>query len=180
MNLNNCGRAAALERMDVMVDVAMWWKALRVIPRVSRDDWDRLDFVSRWLIASRSAVFVMTLTSALIGGMLAWRDGYSNWGLFAACAAGLVLAHAANNLLNDLTDHSRGVDSGNYYRALYGPHALEHGLMSRGRFVAYILATLALAVAAGAWVAFRTAPGTWAAPDMTSSSAGVCWMPMAP
>jgi 1,4-dihydroxy-2-naphthoate octaprenyltransferase len=31
-----------------------------------------VDFVSRWLILTRAAVFPMTLTSGLIGGLLAW------------------------------------------------------------------------------------------------------------
>jgi len=144
-----------------MVDVSMWWRALRVIPRISRGEWDRLDIISRWLIASRAAVFVMTLVSALIGGMLAWRDGFANPALLAICAAGLVFAHAANNLVNDLTDHRRGVDRGNYYRSLYGPHPLEHGLLSQRRFVGYVLVTLSIALAAGVWLALVTAPGTW-------------------
>ena len=113
-----------------MPSLRMWSRALRVIPRVSKDEWDRLDLVSRWLIATRAAVFIMTAVSAGIGGLLALRDGVFSGPRFLACVLGLVFAHATNNLLNDLTDHLKGVDKDNYFRAQYGPQPLEHGLLS--------------------------------------------------
>ena len=35
------------------MNVAMWGKALRVIPRISKDEWNHLDVISKWLIANR-------------------------------------------------------------------------------------------------------------------------------
>src|SRR5262249_21690103 len=58
-----------------MIDVATWWRAVRVIPRVTPSEWARLDLVSRWLIATRSVVLVMTFVSSTIAGLLAARDG---------------------------------------------------------------------------------------------------------
>ena len=55
----------------------MWKKALRVIPSVSKETWDTLDLVSKWLISSRAAVLVMTLTSAAIAGLFAAFAGSS-------------------------------------------------------------------------------------------------------
>jgi len=55
------------------VNVAMWIRALRVIPRISLEEWRGLDVVSRWLIASRGAVLVITFISAGIAGLLAAR-----------------------------------------------------------------------------------------------------------
>ena len=49
-----------------MPDVAMWGRALTEMPRIDKQQWDALDFVSRWLIATRSAVIVMTFTSSAI------------------------------------------------------------------------------------------------------------------
>ncbi len=115
----------------------MWLRALRVIPRIDRADWDRLDLVSRWLIASRGAVLVITFISAGIAGLLALRDGGFDFGIWVLVTAGLLLAHATNNLLNDLTDHLKGVDRDNYFRARYGPHPLEHGLMSKRQLLTY-------------------------------------------
>ncbi len=85
----------------------MWLRALQVIPRIDRADWDRLDLVSRWLIASRGAVLVITFISAGIAGLLALRDGPFELGVWALVTAGLLLAHATNNLLNDFTATSR-------------------------------------------------------------------------
>jgi 1,4-dihydroxy-2-naphthoate octaprenyltransferase len=86
----------------------MWGKALTVIPRITKQDWDELDIVSRWLIATRSAVIVMTLTSAAFAGILAFKAGAFDWLLWLLLTAGLCLAHATNNLINDLTDHWKG------------------------------------------------------------------------
>ncbi len=38
----------------------MWRKARLVIPRLSKDEWDVLDVISKWLISTRAAVFIMT------------------------------------------------------------------------------------------------------------------------
>jgi len=32
------------------MNIAMWGKALRVIPRITRQEWDGLDIISKWLI----------------------------------------------------------------------------------------------------------------------------------
>lgn len=139
-----------------MPSLRMWSRALRVIPRVSKDEWDRLDLVSRWLIATRAAVFIMTAVSAGIGGLLALRDGVFSGPRFLACVLGLVFAHATNNLLNDLTDHLKGVDKDNYFRAQYGPQPLEHGLLSVAQVLRYAAFSGAVALAAGAYLVFET------------------------
>lgn len=131
------------------MDIAMWTKAVRVIPRVDKEEWDRLDVVSRWLIATRSAVLVMTLMSAGLAGLLALRDGKFSFLLWALLTVGLAFAHATNNLVNDLTDHWKGVDRDNYFRAQYGPQPLEHGLLSVKAALKYTAVTGAVALAAG-------------------------------
>ena len=52
------------------MNFAMWSKALKVIPHVSREEWNHLDLVSKWLISTRAAVLVMTLISATAGRSL--------------------------------------------------------------------------------------------------------------
>jgi 1,4-dihydroxy-2-naphthoate octaprenyltransferase len=140
------------------VNVGMWKKALQVIPRLSKEEWMELDVISKWLIATRSAVLIMTFISAAIAGILALRDGKFNFGLWFLLALGLVLAHATNNLVNDLTDHLRGVDKGNYFRAQYGPQPLEHGLMTRRQVLTYVIVTGLLATASGAYLLYLRGP----------------------
>src|SRR6058998_4420688 len=61
-----------------------------------------IDPVSRWLLITRACVFSMTLTSALIGGLLAAASSPApQWGYFGLALLGLVVAHAANNMIND-------------------------------------------------------------------------------
>lgn len=132
------------------MNVSMWAKAVNVIPRVTKEEWNALDVVSRWLIATRSAVLVMTLISATIAGLFAARDGAFDLVPWLLVTMGLLFAHATNNLVNDLTDHLKGVDKDNYFRAQYGPQPLEHGLMTRGQVLAYIAFTGLVALGAGA------------------------------
>jgi len=104
----------------------MWGKALKTIPRISKEEWNNLDIISKWLIATRSAVFIMTVIAGVIGGLMAWYDGSFSALNFALALIGLVFAHASNKLINDLVDSRKGIDKGNYYRSLYGPQTVEH------------------------------------------------------
>ena len=131
------------------VDVGMWRKALQVIPRISREEWNDLDVISRWLISTRAAVLIMTFLSAAIAGIFAITAGQFNFWLWLVMTFGLVMAHATNNLLNDYTDFSRGVDQDNYYRAQYGPQPLVHGLMTKRQLLTYAAVTGLFALACG-------------------------------
>jgi 1,4-dihydroxy-2-naphthoate octaprenyltransferase len=74
----------------------------------------------------------MTITAAAVAGLLAaFNDESVNWGLFVLAAVGLVLAHVANNLMNDLFDLEVGTDSDEYPRALYAPHPVLSGTITR-------------------------------------------------
>lgn len=103
---------------------------------------------------------VITFISAGIAGLLAVRDGGFDLGLWALVTTGLLLAHATNNLLNDLIDHLKGVDRDNYFRAQYGPHPLEHGLMSRRQLVIYATVTGLAALIIGAFLVATRGPLT--------------------
>jgi len=131
------------------MNTSMWLKALQIIPRLNKDEWNKLDLVARWLVATRAAVLIMTFISATIPALLALRDGQFNAGRYVLLVLGLVFAHATNNLLNDYTDFKRGVDKNNYFRTQYGPQPLESGLMSERELLTYAAITGLIAVAAG-------------------------------
>jgi 1,4-dihydroxy-2-naphthoate octaprenyltransferase len=100
----------------------------------------RMDAVSRWLIITRAAVFTMTATSGLIGGLLAAAIAdHPDWINFALAVIGLVIAHAANNMTNDYFDLQTGVDTDEYARALYAPHPVLGGLISKSGLMRAIL-----------------------------------------
>jgi 1,4-dihydroxy-2-naphthoate polyprenyltransferase len=131
------------------MNVGMWVKALRIIPKIDKTEWDRLDIISRWLISTRAAVLIMTFVSATIGGIMAVAAGQFNLLYYILLVIGLVFAHATNNLLNDLTDFDRGVDRDNYFRTQYGPQALQAGLMTRREMFLYAGVTGLIALIAG-------------------------------
>jgi 1,4-dihydroxy-2-naphthoate octaprenyltransferase len=124
-------------------------KALTTIPRVTPEEWKELPIIARWLIATRAAVIVMTLIAAAIAGLVAYGEGAFHLGRWLLLAGGLALAHATNNLLNDLSDYRRGVDENNYYRTQYGPQPLTHGMMTIRQNLLYASVTGALALACG-------------------------------
>ena len=92
----------------------------------------RLDPISKWLYLTRAGVLPMTLVSGAVAGLLAvYRDANVAWGWFTLAAVGIVLAHMANNLMNDLFDLEVGTDRVDYPRNLYSPHPVLSGVISR-------------------------------------------------
>jgi len=134
------------------IDFAMWRKASwQLVKMDDKKEWDALDVVSKWLIATRSAVTLVTVYSCVIGGLLAWRDHNFFWLPFVILTLGLFVAHGTNNLLNDYTDFSRGVDKDNYFRTQYGVHPLVQGFWGKGTQLRWFAASGVLAVAAGVY-----------------------------
>lgn len=132
----------------------MWKKALNVIPEVSKNEWDQLDVISKWLISTRAAVLVMTFISAALAGLFAWRDGGFSFLPWLALALGLIMAHAANNIFNDFTDFVRGVDKDNYYRNIYGAQPIASGLMTQRQHLTYFAVTGLIALLFGLYLAW--------------------------
>ena len=123
-----------------------------------------LDTVGKWLVITRAAVFPMTIWSGLIGGLLAveaarTRGGLPvDWGLFLLAVVGLVLAHAANNMINDYFDTTDGVDTEDYVRALYAPHPILTGWVTKRQLEIAILAVNAVGAAIMLFLAAQRGP----------------------
>ena len=145
------------------MNFAMWKKALNVIPEVSKEEWDQLDVVSKWLISTRAAVLIMTFISAALAGLFAWRDGSFALTPWLALTFGLILAHASNNIFNDFTDYVRGVDKDNYFRTIYGAQPVASGLMTKRQHLTYFAVTGLLALICGLYLIFINAgdPVIW-------------------
>ncbi|TWF81009.1 1,4-dihydroxy-2-naphthoate octaprenyltransferase [Pseudonocardia hierapolitana] len=106
----------------------------------------RVDVITRWIVVTRAAVLPMTLVSGLVAALLAVGEpGPAFDGRWLALAVvGIVLAHVANNLMNDLYDTQAGSDTASYPRALYAPHPVLSGLVSRRTLItAIVLVNLA-------------------------------------
>src|SRR3984957_15889166 len=91
------------------------------------------------LVVTRAAVLPMTLVSGLVAALLAVGKPGLDWRWLVLAVLGITLAHTANNLMNDLYDTQVGTDSATYPRALYAPHPVLSGLVSRRVLVTAIL-----------------------------------------
>ena len=63
-----------------------------------------------WAAQIRAPFLLLSLVLVLIGGAAALRDGVFHATRLALAAVGLVAAHVAVNLLNELSDHATGID----------------------------------------------------------------------
>jgi 1,4-dihydroxy-2-naphthoate octaprenyltransferase len=103
------------------------------------------DAVSKWIVITRAAVFSMTVTSGLIGGLLAigaqrlTGEVSVNWAYLLLAVFGLVVAHASNNMINDYFDLEGGIDTDDYVRAQYAPHPILSGWVTKRQLGAAIL-----------------------------------------
>jgi 1,4-dihydroxy-2-naphthoate polyprenyltransferase len=141
--------------MSEVTVIARWRHALSTVNPPSGE----LDFVSRWLVITRAGVLPMTLTAGAVAGLLAVgrHDFAAGW--FALAFIGIVLAHVSNNIVNDLFDTDVGLDTEDYPRALYAPHPILSGMISRAGLIRAAVAVnladvaiLVVLVAARGWV----------------------------
>ncbi len=98
-----------------------------------------VDGVTRWLVVTRAGVLPMTLTSGLIAVLLAALAESVDWFNVTLAVVGIVIAHLANNLMNDLADTQVGSDTESYPRALYAPHPILSGLVTKRQLLTGIL-----------------------------------------
>jgi 1,4-dihydroxy-2-naphthoate octaprenyltransferase len=106
-----------------------------------------------WEVVRPFAYTASTIPVAA-GGALAWRDGRFDLGLFLLALAGAVLLHSGTNVVNEVYDVRRGIDTITSPRA---SHAILKGRISErgalwlggGFFAAALGVGLALAVARG-------------------------------
>jgi len=144
------------------INFAMWGKASwQLIKMEDRREWAALDVVSKWLIATRSAVTLVTVYACVIAGLLAWRDDVFSWVPFVVLTLGLFVAHGTNNLLNDYTDYRRGVDKDNYFRTQYGVHPLVQGFWDETTQLRWFAVSGVLAAGAGVYALFVSDFNPW-------------------
>ena len=147
-----------------------WRKFLSQLVKMSdKREWDALDFLSKWFIATRSAVGTITIYSGIVGGLLAWQHNHAasqstDFLTWLILTLGLFIAHGTNNLINDYTDFTRGIDADNYFRTQYGVHPLAQGFWSKTTHLWWFGVSGALAALSGVYALFYThfaAPVVW-------------------
>ena len=139
------------------INFGMWRKATwELIKMDSKSEWDALDVLSKWLIATRSAVTTVTIYSCIVAGLLAIRDQVFSFWPWLLVTLGLFIAHGSNNLLNDYTDFSRGIDNDNYFRTQYGVHPLVQGFWTKKQQLRWFFVSGCIAFSSGIYALWHT------------------------
>ncbi|MGH2454944.1 MAG: LLM class flavin-dependent oxidoreductase [Candidatus Limnocylindria bacterium] len=121
--------------------------------RLSAAERLRRRVASVWEVV-RPFSFTASVIPISAGGALAWLDGAFELGLFLLALAGGVLLHTGTNVVNEIFDVRKGIDTITSPRA---SHAILKGRISeRG---AYLLALAAFAAASAAGVVLIAARG---------------------
>jgi 1,4-dihydroxy-2-naphthoate octaprenyltransferase len=159
--------ASAGQTVEPSIEVAprpVWKNWAEVLRTQNLSSGHSMDLVSRWLLITRASVFPMTLTSGVLGGLLAVAGPTpvpANWLFFALALVGLMVAHAANNMINDWFDLAGGVDSASYVRGQYAPHPILDGLTSKPGLVAAIALANLIDLAILLYLAAERGPLVW-------------------
>jgi 1,4-dihydroxy-2-naphthoate octaprenyltransferase len=102
--------------------------------------------LSVWFLAARPWSFVMTIVGVAIAAGLAASVGVVNPQLTALALIGLVLFHAATNMLNDHFDVKRRVDRPEAPTAKYRPHPLLAKQIPSRSFLGVVAALYTLVI----------------------------------
>jgi 1,4-dihydroxy-2-naphthoate octaprenyltransferase len=86
-----------------------------------------MNVYQNWFLASRPWSFTMTAISVSVGSAMGAMEGDFSWLLYLITLAGMIILHAATNLINDYYDVSSGVDFQEVSTAQYRPHPLLEG-----------------------------------------------------
>jgi len=85
----------------------------------------------------------ITFFAVCIAGLLSFLYGDFRADLFLIDALGLILAHSASNVFNDIWDYKNKVDSPDYFRMKYGIHPVQVLGMKKSFFLGIFISFLA-------------------------------------
>ena len=115
-----------------------------------------------WLVAAgalyeilRPFAFTASIIPVLAGASLAWVHQQWDWPAFIACLLGGVLLHAGTNVVNEVYDVRKGIDTITSPRA---SHAIVKGRISEHAALLFAGAAFTLAVVVGVYLAWLRGP----------------------
>ncbi len=103
----------------------------------------------------RPFAFTASIVPVLAGSALAWADGLWSWPPFVAALVAGVLLHSGTNIVNEVYDVRKGIDTITSPRA---SHAIVEGRMSERNALVAAAVAFALATAVGVYLAWLRGP----------------------
>lgn len=67
-----------------------------------------IKYINIWFKAARAPFLIVSFIPAILGGVLAWKDGLFDWTIFVLATIGIVLAHSAADFIDDYFDYKNG------------------------------------------------------------------------
>ncbi len=108
--------------------------------------------IKTYLLETRPQFLILPVVLSLLGTSIAWYDGFFHLGYALLGFFGLLLAHAAVNILNDYHDYKSGLDMATQRTPFSGGSGiLPAGLMTPGQALRFGLVLLLVAVAIGVY-----------------------------
>jgi len=108
-----------------------------------------------WAEQIRAPFLALSVLLVLVGTAAAFFDGVVHWPHAALCMLGTILAHAAVNLFNELSDHRTGIDAQTRRTPFSGGSgSLQAGRTAPGAVLAAAVGTLLGALAIGLYLAW--------------------------
>jgi 1,4-dihydroxy-2-naphthoate octaprenyltransferase len=117
-----------------------------------------LNHIKNYFIATRPWSFTMSFISVSVGTLLAAEDGDVSWAWFAITALGIILLHAAANLINDYFDTLYEIDQQDSPTAKYRPQPILSGMLTSRQVLAEAIIFLVLTLAIGITAAVVRSP----------------------
>jgi 1,4-dihydroxy-2-naphthoate octaprenyltransferase len=112
-----------------------------------------LNHIKKYVIATRPWSFTMSFISVSTGTLLAAEEGTVSWFWFAVTAVGIILFHAAANLINDYFDTLYEIDQQDSPTAKYRPQPILSGMLTSRQLLAETFVLLAITIVIGLTVA---------------------------
>ena len=108
--------------------------------------------IREWVEISRPFALTATAIPVLLGTVMAWGDGFFQWDLLAASLVAAVLLQVATNIINEVYDFRRGVDTLDTPRP---SRVIVEGRLTVREAYRGALALLASAAAVGAYLVYH-------------------------
>jgi 1,4-dihydroxy-2-naphthoate polyprenyltransferase len=111
-----------------------------------------MNTLHKYVIATRPWSFSMSVISVALGTVIASERAPVAWLPFLGVVVGVVLVHAAGNVLNDYFDTKSQVDQADTGTVNYRPHPVFAGLMTPTAVLLEGLVLLGVAAVIGVWL----------------------------
>ena len=104
---------------------------------------------------SRAPFFTAVIVPTLVGGVLAWRDGYFHWGYFLLTLFGIICINAGLDMSNDYFDHTSGTDDLNVTLTPFsgGSRVIQEGVVTAKQMLVASLLCYGIGAAVGIYLA---------------------------